>query len=119
MPHARRAADDPSWQNALRNLKVRVSLGFGALAAGLVIVAVTSLPAMGGLRDDSRELAHRDLQTTGDLGALAQVFEGAGHLTAQHLYTFDGDLKTQDAVASRSRASSPSATRSSRPCRSA
>jgi methyl-accepting chemotaxis protein len=87
--------------NTLRNLKVgvRLSLGFGALAAGLVIVAVTSLLAMQGLRDDAHKLAHRDLQTTGDLGGLAQVSEGAGHLTAQHLYTFDGDLKTQDAVA--------------------
>jgi methyl-accepting chemotaxis protein len=87
--------------NALRNLRVgvRLSLGFGALAAGLVIVAVTSLFAMQSLRDNTHTLSTRDLRATGDLGALAQVSEGAGHMTAQHLYTFDGDLKTQDAVA--------------------
>jgi methyl-accepting chemotaxis protein len=85
----------------LSNLKVgmRLALGFGALAVGLVIVAVAATFAMDGLRDDTRQLSQRDLKTTADLGALAQVSESSGHLLADHLYVHDGDLKAQDATA--------------------
>ena len=85
----------------LSNLKVgmRLALGFGALAVGLIIVAAVATFAVNGLRADTRALTQRDLKTTADLGALAQVSESSGHLVADHLYVQDGDLKAQDATA--------------------
>ncbi|MGH2968174.1 MAG: hypothetical protein ACRDK0_03790, partial [Solirubrobacteraceae bacterium] len=84
-----------------RNLRLSARLGvaFGALAGGLLVVAATATVVMGGLSSDIERIRDHDLKVANLLGSMGERSEMAGHLTAQHLYVFDGDLPRQDAVA--------------------
>jgi hypothetical protein len=85
----------------LRNLRLsaRLALAFGALALGLVVVGATALAAMSTLSAEADHLAANGVRSTQALAALEQHSESAGHLLAQHLYVYDGDLEQEDAVA--------------------
>jgi methyl-accepting chemotaxis protein len=86
-----------------RNLRlaVRLAIGFGTLAVGLLLVGVVAISAMGGLNSKTDDLGSRDLRATRFAGAIAERNATIAHLVAQHLYVHDGDLKTQDALAKR------------------
>jgi methyl-accepting chemotaxis protein len=86
-----------------RNLRlaVRLAIGFGTLAVGLLLVGVVAISAMGGLNSKTDELGSHDLGATRLAGALAERNATIGHLVAQHLYVHDGDIKAQDALAKR------------------
>ena len=86
-----------------RNLRlaVRLALAFGLLAAGLLLVGVVAVQAMGGLKDKTTTLGQRDLRAAQLAGDLAEHSATLADLATQHLYVYDGDLKTQDAIAKR------------------
>jgi methyl-accepting chemotaxis protein len=66
-----------------------------------VLVAVVATQAMSGLNDRTTTLGERDLRATDLSGNLAERNATIGHLVAQHLFVYDGDLKAQDALAKR------------------
>ena len=80
-------------------LPVRLGIGFGALAAGLLVVAFVAASSIGSLRDQADDLAHHDLEMAQLIGHLGESFQANGSLAAQHLYVYDGDLRTEDAIA--------------------
>src|SRR3954447_8291538 len=86
---------------SIRNLPLAARLGgaFGALCLMLALVAVTGVHSMNGVRDDSRNLAHRHLRAAQLIGGIQQRAKDNMSLVAQHLYVDDGALRTQDAVA--------------------
>ncbi len=86
-----------------RNLRlaVRLAIGFGSLAVGLLLVGVVAISAMGGLNSKTNQLGTHDLRATRIAGELSERSATIGHLVAQHLYVHDGDLKAEDALAKR------------------
>src|SRR3954452_1525325 len=85
----------------IRNLPLAARLGgaFGALCLMLAIVAFTGVHSMGGVRDDSDNLANRHLRAAELLGAMQQRAKDNMSLVSQHLYVNDGDLAAQDGIA--------------------
>jgi methyl-accepting chemotaxis protein len=77
----------------------RLGLGFGALALALIIVSAFAGARMGALGDDLRTLDERDLHATDLAGRVGTRASTIGNNVAQHLYVFDGDLKTEDELA--------------------
>jgi methyl-accepting chemotaxis protein len=77
-----------------RNLRlaVRLAIGFGTLSAGLLLVGVLAIAAIGGLKAQTNELGSHDLAATRLAGDLASQSATIGHLVAQHLYVHDGEL---------------------------
>ncbi len=88
---------------SIRNLRlaIRLALGFGAIAAGLLLVGGVSLQQLGALEKDTSELSDRDLRSTALSGAVGERAALIGHHVAQHLYVKDGDLKAEDAIQKR------------------
>src|SRR4051812_12277085 len=88
---------------SFRNLRlaVRLAIGFGTLAVGLLLVGVVAISAMGGLNSKTDQLGSHDLRATRLAGQIAERNATIGHLVAQHLYVHDGDIKTQDALQKR------------------
>src|SRR5262245_32527615 len=86
----------------LRNLPLaaRLGLGFGMLALGLAIVSLIAVRSSGRTQADVRE-AGGDFHAVQLVGKLVERDETVAHLTAQHLYVFDGDLRREDALARR------------------
>jgi methyl-accepting chemotaxis protein len=84
----------------LRNLPlaVRLGLGFGMLALGLATVSLISVRTSQHTQADVKE-AGGDFHAVQLVGKLVERDETAAHLTAQHLYVFDGDLRREDALA--------------------
>ena len=87
----------------LRNLRLAVRLGvaFGALGLGLLVVSVVAFKSTGNLDTKVKALAVDVPQYTAIVDGIAARMPQEGHLVAQHLYVYDGDLKTQDATAKR------------------
>jgi methyl-accepting chemotaxis protein len=85
----------------LRNLRLAVRLGiaFGALALGLLAVSVVALESTANLDTKVRGLAVDVPQYTSVVDGIAARMPQEGHLLAQHLYVYDGDLAAQDKVA--------------------
>ena len=83
-----------------RNLRLplRLALAFGALAVGLLLVGSVALQQMRSLETKTTELTDRELRATALAGGLGERAAAISHDIAQHLYVFDGDLKSQDAV---------------------
>ena len=82
----------------LRDLRLsyRLGLGFGALALGLLVVAFVAFRSAGDTRNTLENLTRHNLhalRSASDVEAHSQVI---AHKTAQHLYVYDGDLKTED-----------------------
>jgi methyl-accepting chemotaxis protein len=82
------------------NLKLaaRLALGFGTVALGLVVVAVFAGANLNRAGDDVDHLAGRDLLASDLAGRVVTRSAATGHLVAQHLYVFDGDLGREDAI---------------------
>ena len=87
----------------LRNLKLAVRLGiaFGALGLGLLVVSVVAFKSTGNLDTKVHALAVDVPQYTAVVDGIAARMPEEGHLLAQHLYVYDGDIKAQDKVAKR------------------
>src|SRR3954451_531281 len=92
-----RSLKDPLKMQRFRNmpLAVRLGLGFGTLALGLVLVSLLAFSDLSKTQADTQE-AGGDFRATHLVGGLLARAEGAAHLTAQHLYVYDGDLRAQD-----------------------
>ncbi len=86
---------------SIRNLPLAVRLGgaFGALCLALVIVALTGVNAMSGLKSETNELAEHDLRAAELLGGMQERAKDNLSLIGQHLYVADGDVEAQDALA--------------------
>ena len=85
----------------LRNLRLAVRLGiaFGALGLGLLVVSVVAFKSTGNLDTKVQALAVDVPQYTAVVDGIAARMPEEGHLVAQHLYVYDGDLAAQDKVA--------------------
>ncbi|MDA0163984.1 methyl-accepting chemotaxis protein [Solirubrobacter ginsenosidimutans] len=85
---------------SIRNLPLAARLGgaFGALCLMLALVAFTGVHSMGGVRDDSENLANRHLRSAELLGAMQQRAKDNLSLVSQHLYVYDGDLAAEDKI---------------------
>ena len=70
---------------ANQKLAVRLSVAFGALAAGLAIVAAIAFGQIGGLQSTTRDVGEHDLRIQQSTGALARSVATAHGLTADHL----------------------------------
>jgi methyl-accepting chemotaxis protein len=85
----------------VRNLRLAVRLGiaFGALALGLLVVSVVAFKSTANLDTKVHGLAVDVPQYTATVDGIAARMPDEGHLVAQHLYVYDGDLAAQDKVA--------------------
>ena len=85
----------------LRNLRLAVRLGiaFGALALGLLVVSVVAFKSTTNLDTKVHALAVDVPQYTAVVDGIAARMPQEGHLLAQHLYVYDGDVAAQDKVA--------------------
>src|SRR4051794_367480 len=81
-------------------LAVRLGVGFGALALGLVIVSSFAVDVLKQTETDTKE-AGGDFTAIQLLGGLIAREEAAGHLTTVHLFVVDGNLAAQDGMAKR------------------
>jgi methyl-accepting chemotaxis protein len=83
-----------------RNLRLAVRLGvaFGALAAGLLIVAAVAFVSAGQNQSALESLSREDVTALELVADLGERSESIAHKTAQHLYVADGDLEAQDAL---------------------
>src|SRR3954467_12986006 len=92
---------DKDPMQRLRNLRLAVRLGiaFGALALGLLVVSVVAFKSTANLDTKVHGLAVDVPQYTATVDGIAARMPDEGHLVAQHLYVYDGDLAAQDKVA--------------------
>ena len=83
-----------------RNLRLAVRLGvaFGALAAGLLIVAAVAFVSAGQNQSALESLSHEDVTALELVADLGERSESIAHKTAQHLYVVDGDLEAEDVL---------------------
>jgi methyl-accepting chemotaxis protein len=88
---------------AFKNLRlaVRLGIGFGTLAAALLVVAVLGATKLAGVQGHVTTLADRDAVALARSGDLLTSTAETGHLVAQHLYVHDGELKVEDAIQAR------------------
>ena len=84
---------------ANQKLAVRLGMAFGALAAGMLVVAAIGFIQMGALRSTSEALNDEQVGALGFAAAAATHSVDIGQETANHLYVDDGDIKAQDEVA--------------------
>ena len=82
-------------------LGARLAVGFGVLAAGLVVVILVGGSVIGAQQADSKDLAHHDVTVLGLVAGVGRDTAETGQLIAQHLYVSDGDEKTERALAAR------------------
>src|SRR4051794_1822200 len=80
-------------------LAARLGAAFGLLAVALVLVAVISVSLFRSFDHDVTKLSNQDVQAVALSGDIGQQIQSAGRLIADHLYVFDGDLKTEDQIA--------------------
>jgi methyl-accepting chemotaxis protein len=85
----------------IRNLPLaaRLAAAFGALAVGLLVVAVVAFRSTDGLGVKVNALAVDVPQFTALVDGIAARLPEEAHDTVRHLYVFDGDLEAQDKVA--------------------
>src|SRR5215210_7005761 len=85
----------------LRNLRLAARLGiaFGTLALGLLVVSVVAFKSTDHLNTKVRSLSVEVPQYTAMVDGLAARLPEEAHASVEHLYVYDGDLKTQDEVA--------------------
>jgi methyl-accepting chemotaxis protein len=84
---------------ANQKLAVRLGATFGALAAGLLVVAAIGLSEMGSLRATAEKLNTEEMDALGFAAAAATHSVDIGQETANHLYVHDGELAVQDEIA--------------------
>jgi methyl-accepting chemotaxis protein len=83
---------------ANQKLAVRLGFAFGALAAGLLVVALIGYSQMGSLRSTAQALDTTHLRAQALAAEAAADSIDMGQETANHLYVEDGDLEAQDEV---------------------
>src|SRR4051812_10957319 len=83
---------------ANQRLAVRLGVAFGALALGLLVVAVIGYTQMGSLRTTTQDLNHQEIREQALAATVSSLSLDIGQETANHLYVHDGDLATQDDV---------------------
>jgi methyl-accepting chemotaxis protein len=81
--------------NNLR-LSIRLAVAFGLLAAGLIAVAYLGVSQTSKLNNKIESLAQVEINATNITGGLSKDIARSGHVVAQHLYVYDGDLETED-----------------------
>jgi methyl-accepting chemotaxis protein len=91
----------PGLMQRLRNLRLAVRLGiaFGALGLGLLVVSIVAFTSTDNLETKVTGLAVDVPNYTAAVDGIAARMPQEGHLLAQHLYVYDGDLAAQDKVA--------------------
>ncbi|MDA0181213.1 methyl-accepting chemotaxis protein [Solirubrobacter phytolaccae] len=84
----------------LANLPIaaRLGAGFGLLALAMLAITLLATQAFGTFKSDTQRLSDRDVRALAVAGELGQNLQGAGRETVEHLYVYDGDLKTQDEI---------------------
>src|SRR5688500_14074574 len=84
-----------------RNLRLagRLGLGFGALAAALLAVAVLASVRMGGLGEEIQQLHDSEVAAVETAGGMSTRGSTIAATATQHLYVYDGDLATEDKIA--------------------
>jgi methyl-accepting chemotaxis protein len=81
-----------------QKLAMRLGVAFGALAAGLLVVAIIGYSEMGALRTTTEDLNTQNMRAQALAGVISSKSFDIGQETANHLYVHDGDLETQDEV---------------------
>jgi methyl-accepting chemotaxis protein len=82
----------------------RLAIAFATIALGLVVVGIAGILAGDSLSKRAGAIAEEGVRGTQALAQIGLQSEAAGHMLAQHLYVFDGDLESQDATAKEIRA---------------
>ncbi len=80
-------------------LAVRLAIAFGVQAVALVVVTVLALSTFSHASEQVDGLSTRNIRAVSLAGEVGQHVQSIGHLAAEHLYVFDGDLQTQDEIA--------------------
>ncbi|WP_051324618.1 methyl-accepting chemotaxis protein [Candidatus Solirubrobacter pratensis] len=80
-------------------LAVRLGTAFGLLAVALVAITAISVNVFRSFGGDVDRLTGTGMRATVLAGDLGRRVQAVGRLTAEHLYVYDGDLKSQDRVA--------------------
>jgi methyl-accepting chemotaxis protein len=85
----------------LRNLPLAARLGiaFGTLALGLLFVSLVAFRATATFDERLEELSKEVPEYSALVEGVAARLPEEAHLTARHLYVFDGDVEAQDEVA--------------------
>jgi len=84
---------------ANQKLAVRLGAAFGALAAGLLVVAAIGFVQMGTLRSTTEQVNATGVTALGLAATVATHSVEIGQETANHLYVHDGELEVQDEIA--------------------
>src|SRR6476646_4367106 len=89
----------PAMQT-LRNLRLSARLGgaFGLVAVLLLAIALLGASRVGTVKNDMNDLAKHKLRAQSLIGAMSERGSSIANATTQHLYVFDGDLKSEDAL---------------------
>jgi nitrogen fixation/metabolism regulation signal transduction histidine kinase len=82
-------------------LAVRLAAAFGLQAVALLLVTVLALNAFGNFRNEVHGLSTYDVRAVSLAGEVGQHIQSIGRLATEHLYVYDGDLKSQDQIAAR------------------
>jgi methyl-accepting chemotaxis protein len=82
-------------------LAARLAAAFGLQAIALLLVTALALQAFGTFRHQVGELSSRDVRAVSLAGEVGQHVQSIGRLSAEHLYVYDGDVKTQDQIAAK------------------
>jgi len=77
-------------------LAARLGLAFGALAVGLVVIALTTTLSFNGVNGEMGDLTSKDMKALELSGAIAERTAAQKAIVGDHLYVHDGDLATQD-----------------------
>jgi hypothetical protein len=80
-------------------LAVRLATAFGAQAIALLLVTLLALNAFGTFGAGVQELSRRDVRAVSLAGEVGQHVQSIGRLATEHLYVYDGDVKTRDRIA--------------------
>src|SRR4051812_37818139 len=86
---------------SLRNLRLSFRLGgaFGLVVLGLLVVALLGATRVSSVKGDANQLADVKMKAQTIAGGMAQRSSTVAFDATQHLYVYDGDLKTQDGMA--------------------
>jgi methyl-accepting chemotaxis protein len=89
--------------SAFRNARLSQRLGavFGLMVLSLALVAGIAATKLDSLDERITSVGKTDAPALSKLGDLNTRVELNAHLTAEHLYVFDGDLPKQDEIAAR------------------
>src|SRR4051794_32251182 len=80
------------------SIAVRLGVAFGLQAVALLALTLVATHAFSSFHEDTRTLNARDVRALAVAGQLGQELQGVGRETAEHLYVYDGDLKSQDEI---------------------